>query len=328
MTYWPEMYFNMPITQSGINHPYGDTPRPKVFGRVSPLDPVMFSPANEFVDDLLEGRSHARYSPVDAARWLEDFATVSTERLSLAEQAVSIPTDPSFKRMFIDVSVQNGLGMFFAQKLRATVAFTLYEKNEDLDCLRDAVYFYRAARSAWAGIIQQTENVYVDQLGFGQFPHIRGHWKDRLPAIDEDLNYMEQLLREKIGESAAFPNKPSASASKWLETLPPMPLCEHSIPIEFNLGKPLELTLASMSPLVHMVKIHYRHVNQVEAYQIEIMSGKDGIWQFTIPENFTDSNYPIMYFFELQDNSGHAWIYPGFEADLANQPYYHIQRAK
>jgi len=35
-----------------------------------------------------------------------------------------------------------------------------------------------------------------------------------------------------------------------------------------------------------------------------------------------------MYFFELQDNSGHAWIYPGFEADLANQPYYHIQHAK
>ena len=46
--------------------------------------------------------------------------------------------------------------MFFAQKLRAAVAYTLYEEKGDLDCLRDAVYFYRSARKAWVGIIKQT----------------------------------------------------------------------------------------------------------------------------------------------------------------------------
>lgn len=328
MTYWPEMYTNMPITQSGLDHPYGDTPKPKVFGRVSPLDPAMFSSANEFVDDLIEGRPHARYSPVEVASWLEGFATVSTEQLSLAQQNISDPTEPSFRRVIIDVSVQSGLGMFFAQKLRATVAFRLHEEKGDLEYLRDAVYFYRAARSAWANIIQQTENVYVDKLGFGQFPHIRGHWKDRLPAIDQDLNYMEQLLRGKIGESAAFPKEPSTSAREWLDPRPPMSSCEHPIPVAFDPGQPLELTLASLSPQVHTAKIHYRHVNQVEAYQIETMSEKDGVWRYTIPGGFTDSQYPLMYFFELLDDSGHAWFYPGFEPDLANQPYYHVQRSK
>jgi len=328
MTYWPEMYTNMPITRSGLYHPYGDTPKPKVFGRVSPLDPAMFSPANEFVDDLIQGRPHARYSPVDVAGWLEGFATVSTEQLSLAQQNVSDPTDPSFRRVFIDVSVQNGLGMFFAQKLRAAVAFTLYEEKGDLDCLRDAVYFYRAARSAWAGIIQQTENVYVDELGFGHSPHIRGHWKDRLPAIDQDLNYMEQLLREKIGESAAFPTEPSESASGWLDPRPILPSCEHTIPVGFDPGQPLDLLLSSRSPRIHSVRLHYRHVNQVEAYQIETMSEKAGVWRYTLPGDFTDSDYPLMYFFELLDDRGHAWFYPGFEQDLANQPYYHLQPAK
>jgi hypothetical protein len=326
MTFWPEMYTNMPITQSGLYHPYGDTPRPKVFGRVSPLDPVMFSPANELVQDLIQGRPHARYSPIDVAAWLEGFATNASEQLSQAKEMVSDPRDPSFRRMYTDVSVQSGLGMFFAQKLRAAVAFTFYEEKGDTEFLRDAVYFYQAARSAWEGIIQQTENIYVDELGFGRFPHIRGHWKDRLPAIDEDLNEMEGMLREKTGESEGFPTAPGSSSGSWLKSRPPIPPCEHQVPGGFETGQPLDLVLTSGSPGIKTVRLHYRHVNQVEAYQITPMSGNSGIWQYRIPGDFLDSDYPLMYFFELLDDAGHAWIYPGFQQDLANQPYFHLKR--
>jgi hypothetical protein len=69
-------------------------------------------------------------------------------------------------------------------------------------------------------------------------------------------------------------------------------------------------------------------VNQVEAYRFETMTEKNGVWRFTIPGEFTDSDYPLMYFFELQDKGGQAWIYPGFASDLANQPYFHIQVEK
>lgn len=328
MTYWPEMYTNMPITQSGPGHPYGDTPRPKLFGYVSPLDPVMFSPVNEFVDDLIDGKPHLRYSPADVANWLEGFARVSHEQLTQAKQIVPDSMAPSFRRMIIDVSVQNGLGMFFAHKLRAAVAYALYEEKGELDDLQDAEYFYRVARSAWEGIIRSTENVYVEKLGFGQFPHIRGHWKDRLPAIEEDLKYMQQRLQEKIGKSATLSQKPGASSKSWLASRPSTPLCEHAIPIEFKPGKPLEIVLNSVGSRIHNVKLHYRHVNQVEAYKIESMSEKNGIWQYLIPADFTDSEYPLMYFFELHDVSGNAWIYPGFEPELANQPYFHVQYTK
>jgi hypothetical protein len=262
------------------------------------------------------------------ARFLEGFATVSSEQLSLAKQTIADPADPSFRRMVTDVRVQHGLGMFFAQKLRAAVAFELYEKKDDLDCLRDAVYFYRAARSAWEGIIQHTENVYVSELGFGRFPHIRGHWKDRLPAIDEDVKEMEQLLREETGGSASLPKALSSSSGDWLITRPPIPSCEHAVPVGFNPGEPLDLVLTSSSPRIQTVRLHYRHVNQVEVYRIEPMSGKDGIWHYEIPGDFLDSDYPLMYFFELVDNEGHAWIYPGFDHDLANQPYFHLQRTR
>ena len=324
MTYWPEMYTNMPLTNVGLPHPYGDTPSPKVFGRVSPLDPAMFSPVNEFVDDILKGEPSARYSPLDVAQWLENFADISEEQLSLARQAAPDVGAPAFRRLYIDAKVQNELGMFFAQKLRAAVAYALYEEKGEMDYLGDAVYFYREARKAWVEIINQTEKVYVAELGFGHFPHIRGHWKDRLPAIDQDLNVMEQMLQEKLGASGAFPESPSPASTTWLQIHPPVPPCEHRVADSFVPGQPFDILLNSGSSMVRSVKLHYRHVNQVEAYTIEAMTKKGRSWHGTIPGGFTDSAYPLMYYFELQDDRGHAWLYPGFQADMANQPYYTI----
>lgn len=325
MTYWPEMYTDMAIADTSLPHPYGDTPRPKVFGRVSPLDPVMFSPVNEFVDDLIKGQPHARYSPADVANWLEGFATVSMQKIALAEKQVPNAADTSFRRLVIDIAVHNGLGQFFAGKLRAAIAYGLYQERGDLDSLRDAVYFYRSAREAWSDIVQQTRKVYVENLDFGHRPSIRGHWADRLPAIDKDLNYMEQLLKDKVGQSSFILEAPSLAAAHWLKPRPATPLCQHHRPTQFHPGKPLDIVLNARQ--VKTVKLHYRHVNQVETYVVETMAGHHGTWRHTIPNEYTDSVFPLMYFFELHDDAGHAWLYPGFEPDLANQPYYVVRRA-
>ena len=45
--------------------PYTDTPAPRVFGDVSPLDPQLFSRINDFADELLEGERNGKYSPIE-----------------------------------------------------------------------------------------------------------------------------------------------------------------------------------------------------------------------------------------------------------------------
>src|ERR1019366_4430326 len=40
--FWPELYTNMPVVLDSEKSPYGDTPEPKCFGTVSPLDPRLF----------------------------------------------------------------------------------------------------------------------------------------------------------------------------------------------------------------------------------------------------------------------------------------------
>ena len=37
----------------------------------------------------------------------------------------------------------------------------------------------------------------------------------------------------------------------------------------------------------------YRHVNRVEAYRIETMTGKDGAWSYTIADDYTSSAHPL-----------------------------------
>ena len=76
--YWPEIYTNQSIVVENAKDPYNDTPSPKCFGTVSPLDPEMFAGIDEYVDHM----ASAKYSPLEVAGWLEDLAAVeSTQKL-------------------------------------------------------------------------------------------------------------------------------------------------------------------------------------------------------------------------------------------------------
>ena len=47
-----------------------------------------------------------------------------------------------------------------------------------------------------------------------------------------------------------------------------------------------------------------------------------------MPKDYTRSPYPLQYFFELHNAAGRAWLFPGFAADLCNQPYFVVRQAR
>ena len=53
--YWPEIYTNQSLVEP-VKIEYTDSPSPKVFGNVSPLDPQLFSRMNDFVEELLKAK--------------------------------------------------------------------------------------------------------------------------------------------------------------------------------------------------------------------------------------------------------------------------------
>jgi hypothetical protein len=47
----------------------------------------------------------------------------------------------------------------------------------------------------------------------------------------------------------------------------------------------------------------------------------------TIPADYTDTPYPLQYYFELSNASGQAWLYPGLGPTLTDQPYFLLRQA-
>ena len=74
-------------------------------------------------------------------------------------------------------------------------------------------------------------------------------------------------------------------------------------------------------------RLYYRHVNQAEHYRTVEMEARNGQFRASIPADYTDSPYPLQYYFEFKEGPDKAWIYPGFAADLATLPYLVLRRA-
>jgi len=45
----------------------------------------------------------------------------------------------------------------------------------------------------------------------------------------------------------------------------------------------------------------------------------------SIPGSYTDTVFPLQYYFGLNKGNNSGVIFPGFDQTLANQPYYHVR---
>jgi hypothetical protein len=327
--YWPEIYTNMAIVDETSSQPYGDTPSPKRFGTVSPLDPEIFSTIEGFADELVEGQLSGRHSPLEVAKWLDEFCETAEHRLKQAETQVPDSSDPAFRRLAVDLAIQSGIGRFFALKLRAGIWYALYQRTQDSGFLDQAIAAYRSARSIWAEFAEQAEGIYVNDLTFGLRPQLRGHWTDRMSAIDEDIQDMEKEREERADEQTGD-KELTEKVRAFLSIASEKPTnfrCEHMPTSSFQPGVPVEINIAVTGVDVCSVRLHYRHVNQAEEYVVVDMQKQDNKYVVTIPADYTDSLYPLQYFLEFRDAQGRAWIYPGLDATLSNQPYYVVRQA-
>jgi hypothetical protein len=189
------------MMEGGAPVPYGDTPTPKRFGTVSPLDPEMFSSVEEHAAELLGGTDSGKYSPIDVAKFFEDSCGKAAQALEAAAAAVPSRRDPVFRRWEEDVLIQVALGRFYADKLRAGVLFDLYRRTGNESAHQRAVAAYRRARATWAAMAERARHVYVADQTYGDAGVRRGHWLDRLPAIDRDLAAVERARFNSMAEA-------------------------------------------------------------------------------------------------------------------------------
>ncbi|SDS23803.1 hypothetical protein [Microlunatus soli] len=293
------------------------------WGGISPFDPGLFSSVDEFVDDLVAGRQSAKYTPLEVAELLDGLVRSAQDHLALLDVASTEP-DPSsgsrtgdhsqLRRTLVDLQILSRLGTFFAGKFRAAVHYAVFRATGDRSQLAASITVYRPARDAFAEIGGISADVYQSRIAFGKEPYEGGSWADRVPAIDRDLAALE-------AELAGVADR---GRSALLDTVRPrMAPVElgHQPPDSFARGQELEIRVSS-APDVEQMILHYRHVDQSQRLQqIAMTRSEDGFFA-VIGKDYTDTDYPLMYFFSLQDRSGRRTFAPGLDASLANQPYH------
>jgi len=325
---WYEMPTNMPIVVGSEPSPYGDTPVPKCFGTVSPLDPQIFSTVIEYTEELLAGKPSVKYSPIEVAQWVESCVAASQEALDEARRTVRSSTAPQFRRVEEDVLVQIGLGTFFAQKLRSAVLFEIFRQTDNSKAGSLALDYYRKGRDAWAAMAARARRVYRSDVSYGRIPKRRGHWSDRLPGIDVDLVAMQAKIASASPGSGQ--NDAEAVRAVTLKQNRPSISCVHTPPENFRPGQPLSLSVeiaaSGHSATSHSVLLYYRHVNQAERWTSIEAIQEGSRHTVAIPAEYTKSAYALQYYFELHDGKGGVSIYPGFNKTLSTQPYFAIAK--
>jgi hypothetical protein len=302
----------MPIVEGGAPVPYADTAQPRRLGTVIPLDPQLFSTIEEHVAEVLKGQRSGKYSPVEVAQWLEDSVTVADRELGIAVEKAPARNAPEFRRLEEDVRIQIGLGRFFAAQLRSGVLYEIYLKTGDPAAREQAIAAYRRARTAWATMAERAKRVYRTDITFGETPVRRGHWIDRLPAIDKDIAAMEA--------AHVAPTRSTAALAELGKSRPTVK-CDHVLPEKFQPGNSVSIGLKPEGA-VSSARLLYRRVNQAERWQALDMEREGHGFKTAIPADYTKSPFALEYYFELRRDATTAWLHPGFAANLDNQPYF------
>ncbi len=319
-TYWPELYFNQSMIDAEHYGPYGDSQAPRIFGNASPFDPELFLSMNDYASCLLDTNPSGKYNPIEVAQWLEDFADAGRKALAQAENSASGRDTPAYRRAKLDIEIQAGLGEFFAAKFRSGVLFHIFESTKDRAALEAAITQYKRARMVFAVAGNAAKDIYMSDVTFGEQPYLRGHWLDRLPAMDKDIAALSAML------NSSLPPNTSPKAASAIQTALSRPkrtstAVQHQAPHSFTRGAVLSLRLSAPESVTRVL-LHYRRVDQAENYVVVAMEQQGSQYSTSVPAAYTQTEYPLEYFFEVNNVDGTAVLHPGFTPGLTSQPYF------
>jgi hypothetical protein len=247
------------------------------------------------------------------AQWLNMLAHQAESALA----AIGPAGDRETKRLVEDVTLLSSMAHFFAFKLRTGLYFALWQKSASHDAGARAIYAYQVGRDLWAGLAERAKSVYAADVSYGEIAQRRGHWSDRLAAIDADLAAMKAAIAAQPGTEEGL------AAVNAVSMLPPRleTAARHIPPGQFRPGADLPIALNGAGDVSAL--LFYRHVNHGERWRSMAMSQEGDGFRAAIPAAYTNSPYPLQYYFALQKGV-QAVLHPGFNATLSNQPYFAV----
>ena len=278
-----------------------------------------------FVEDSLADRVQAKWTPIQVSARLSELADATDASVDRAREKWSgRDLVVEFRMTVNDLRIVAQLARYHAQKTLAATQIAFYRKTDEAGRLKQALHHVRRAACAWEAVVKLTDGVYSDNLVFGydkqRAPSVdgvirahTGHWKDRLPEIQRDVVWVEELLRNTGKHSAA------ATQFKLLtgEVTPSeRPRIKHRRHTAARAGEDLTIAadVCSKTPLRSVI-LHHRAMDQTRDWkQIRMEPTGGNCFKAVIPGTELSERYDHLYYLEARIAGG-GTLWPNWQRE-------------
>jgi hypothetical protein len=168
----------------------GDLPQ---YVQANPSDPQQFESLNDAADDVLEGRSSPKITPLQTSQWFADAASDVRSLIAQAQRRTGPHPGKEFVSTIVDLKILADLAEYHSHRVGAGLSYELFEKTRDRNALDDAIEREAQAVSAWAKITRDAGDVYGFDLKMGLCEaDLCGHWRDELIKLQQGLAALEK----------------------------------------------------------------------------------------------------------------------------------------
>lgn len=277
-----------------------------------PSDRMQFLGFHEAAQNHLSGKNSGRIHPLKTSAWFDAQADAVLTAVSQAEHVCDQKKDREFEVTITDLRILAQLARYHACRSKAGFCYAIFQNSDDTTAFSEAIKYEELAVQAWSKLVDVAGDVYAENLMMGR-PHagLSGHWKDELQALQEGLELLKQQQIACKPPSAQF----------HLDAIDPSEqpsLCiKHNPILTAHTGAPLIVSAQIDDPdRTEAVYLHYRHLRQDEDYHtVEMDQTSTGFYQATIPADFLNTDWDVMYLIEAVGIKNCGCLYPDLEKE-------------
>lgn len=260
---------------------------------------------------IAAGGATAKRTPAATSRWFDAAADAILASVRDAEAAIGTKRGHEYDSTVTDLKILAQLARFHARRSLAAVHYNLFLRTSTKVELLAATHGEKDAITAWRELVAAAGDRYAPDLAMGARNYdLSGHWRDELPRLEAGLKELEARVAQTLDRAAT---QVAWSPASDLDRA--IPVVEHERITTAPTGQPLRIVAhATDSAGVSSLRLRYRHVTQYEDYATLEMqpTGRPDEYAATIPGEFLEPKWDLMYFIEAIDHAGSGTHWPDF----------------
>ncbi|HLV86267.1 MAG TPA: hypothetical protein VKV39_04765 [Candidatus Sulfotelmatobacter sp.] len=276
------------------------------FLRVNTLDRTAMASPAVYVDDALNSIATGKMTPFEAATYLDDAASRSSDAI---EQAAKVGPESArnFECIRMDIEAVAWLGRYYRDRILSATHLLFYEKTYHHPELTQAYDYMQKAAQDWDRLSDITEEHFgfvpeYIRMGVKDF-----RWRDEGRSLGVDLDQLNNL-------ELAYRRLPHQDGMGVV--------IGHVPPSRLEPGKPatLQATYATPSETPH-VYVFYRNSAESGFSKLDLKQDDtvDRTWSVTIPAEQIKPGF-LEYYFGA--NSG---VWSDYDETIAHRPPFRVQ---